>query len=1100
LFFSNKNRQKILKSDENYGKIILSLDNFTLIIGGGGMSDEVKRTVEFVKSIFLSHLEEKNIEDSYKCFTEDADIFGLVPNGSIHGLPTIKAALRTFLTFTNVKCTLSFSDEAEKIISPGVYSANFVTEVKNTETEQIMVLRVSAIVLEADSELKISSLNIFVVDRNSMPVRYFIDEVELGYEAELYRDILSEGVNAGILGSFNEPDFPLYVVDDNFVRMLGYANKKEILIDINNKVANLIYPDDLPRVTEEFKKFQKPGEKYTSLYRVRKKNGRYIWIKEDGKVVRVQDRIALVSVCHDVTENVETKQKLKDSENRFKLAISGAKMLVWEYDIKNKCARYPQGTEIGKIGREVILYDFPTRLFNKDIVVEEQRDEFREFYKRVDFGEERELKGTFWMLNSTSNIKRCVEISYFVVRDEASNGIIAYGMSRDVTEQKFTEKRFREELAFRNKTGDTIISTSCVNLTLGILENLRYGESYVKDEKIITTIDYRERSMHFLEECEMTDEQAQNLSVENLLRLFEKGVTEVREEYFAKLKDGKKIWVCVDVNILKSPKTGNILAFFYNKDMTKEKMSSIISENILSQNYLEVGVIDTSSNVYTRFYSSGTNINRFNNTFEFEGGMAVFCEKRVTERDRKRVKKYMTIPYITSAIKKQGSLEFQFLGLDRNGEEEYNSMLIKPLFKDRDDILLSTRSNVDVIVRDSEKKEKKLKKAMEEAKKANEARSDFFAGISHDMRTPMNAIIGMSALGVDESKDETIKKYFTNIDASAHFLLGLINDALDSSQIEKNVLTLTNEPYLMEEFKHYVNSMVRSLCDAKKIEFTMTTSDNLAKCVSTDKLRFNQIFFNLLSNAVKFTPEKGRIDFIIEFVSRSNGVIVQRFIVRDTGIGMSKDFQKKMFNQFTREGSSSMNTSGTGLGLFITKYVVELMGGTISVSSEVGKGSEFVVELALQEIEVDSSLAESKDRLLQEDSDIILKGKRVLLCEDNEMNSQIAVRVLEKKGMLVDCVPDGKAGLEKFNNSDEGYYDVVLMDVRMPVMDGLEATKVIRNLERMDSKKVPIIAMSANTHKNDVEIALKAGMSAHIGKPFDVKELYKVISLELMKE
>ncbi len=1065
------------------------------------MSENVKKTVEFMKKLFCAHLEENKYEESYKSFTDDADIFGLVQNGTIHGVVAIKAALRTFLTFANVKCALTFSEESEKVIAPGIYSTNFITEVKNAETEQVMVLRISAVVVEESGELKISTLDISVVDRNSMPIRYFIDEVELGYEAELYRDILSEGVNAGILGIFNEEEYPLYVIDDNFVRMLGYLNKKELLIDVNNKVVNLIYRDDLPHIQEKLQSLTEGGEKYELTYRVRKKNGRFIWVKNNGKVVKVQERIALVGVCHDVTEIIENKQKLKDTENRFKLAISGAKMLVWEYDIKNKCARYPQGTEIGEIGREVILYDFPDRLFNKDIIIEEQREDFKEFYKRVDFGEEKELRGTFWMLNSVSNIKRCVEISYSVVRDEAGNGIIAYGMSRDITEQKFTEKRFREELAFRNKTGDNIISTSCVNLTLGIVENLRYGESYVKDENIITTIDYRERSLNFLDDCEMTDEQAKNLSVENLLKLFEKGVTEVREEYFAILKGGnKRIWICVDVNILKSPKTGNILAFFYNKDMTKEKMSSIISESILELNYLEVGVIDTEHDVYTRFHSSGTNITRFNNTFDFESGMDVFCEKRVTENDRKRVRKYMSIDYINSAIKKNGIIEFQFLGLDRNGEEEYNSMVIKPLFKGRNDILLSTRSNVDAIVRESQKKEKKLKKAIEEAKKANEARSDFFAGISHDMRTPMNAIIGMSALGVDETKDETIKKYFTNIDASAHFLLGLINDALDSSQIEKNALKLTFEPYSMEEFKLYVNSMVRSLCDAKKIEFNMVVHENFSKCVSTDKLRFNQIFFNLLSNAVKFTPENGKIDFIIEFVSRNNGVVVQRFIVKDTGIGMSKDFQKRMFNRFTREGNTSLNSSGTGLGLFITKYVVELMGGTISVNSEVGKGSEFIVELALQEVEVAENQFESPEKLSEDDFDNILKEKRVLLCEDNEMNSQIAVRVLEKKGMIVECAPDGQAGLEKFNNSDEGYYDVILMDVRMPVMDGLEATKFIRNLERMDSKKVPIIAMSANTHKKDIEIALKAGMSTHIGKPFDVKELYKVISLELIKE
>lgn len=1065
------------------------------------MSETNFRVVSFVENIFSSHLEEKNIDESYKNFTDDADIYGLVQNGSIHGLPAIKAALKTFLTLTNVSCTLTFSEESEKFISPNIYLVNFVTEVKHNETEQVLVLRISAVVVENNDELKISMLNITVVDRNSMPLRYFVDEVELGYEAELYRDILSEGVSAGILGCFNEDGFPLYVVDDNFVRILGYSNKKELLLDMNNQITNIVYRDDLPRVEEYLKSCTELGEKYELTYRVRKKNGRFIWIKDNGKVVKVQDKIALVGVCHDVTENIENKQKLKDTENRFKLAINGAKMLVWEYDVKNKCARYPQGTEIGEIGREVILYDYPDRLFNNGTVIEEQIEEFKEFYNRVNFGEEKELTGTFWMLESASNIKRCVEISYSVVRDEAGNAITAYGMSRDITEQKFTEKRFREELAFRNKMGDNIISTSCVNLTLGLLENLRYGESYVKDEKIITTIDYRERLMFFLEECEMTDEQAQKLSVENLLNLFEKGITEVREEYQAKLNDGNRIWVCVDVNLLKSPKTGNILAFFYNKDITKEKMSAIISENVLSQNYLEVGVIDAVHDTYTRFYSLATNISQFNNSFAFEKGMEIFCEKRVTDGDRKRVKKYMTLDYINSAIKKNGIVEFQFLGLDRNGNEEYNSMVIKPLFNDRNDILLSTRSNVDVIVREGQKKEKKLKKAIDEAKKANEAKTDFFASISHDMRTPMNAIIGMSALGADESKDEIIRKYFSNIDASAHFLLGLINDALDSSQIEKNVLTLKYEPYSIEEFKHYVDSVVRSLCEAKKIEFNMSVDKAAARCISTDKLRFNQIFFNLLSNAVKFTPEQGKIDFNVEVLGRKDGVVALRFIVKDTGIGMSKDFQKKMFKQFEREKTpDSANISGTGLGLFITKYVVELMGGTISVNSEVGEGSEFVVELALQEVELEGISALETGKITEDECDKILKGKRVLLCEDNSMNSQIAVRLLEKKGVMVECAENGEIGLDKFNISDEGYYDAILMDIRMPVLDGLEATKFIRNLERLDSKRVPIIAMSANTAKRDIEDAINAGMTTHIGKPFDVDELYRILSIEIIKE
>ncbi len=1062
------------------------------------MSDNKITALEFVKNVFTAHLEAKNIGESYKCFTEDADIFGLVPTGNIHGLPAIKAALKTFLTFSNVNCTLTYTEETEKEIAENTYMISFVAELKHSETEQVIVLRNSAAVLTIDGEYKITSLNISVVDRNSMPTRYFIDEVELGYEAELYRDILSEGVNAGILGSFNEPDFPLYVVDDKFVRMLGYSNKKELLLDMNNNVSNIIYHEDLPRVVEEFKQYTEVGDKYETTYRVKKKNGRYMWIKEDGKVVRVKDRLAFVSVCYDVTEKIETKQKLQESEKRLKFAVSGAQMLVWEYDVKNKCARYPQGNEAGKVGREVILYDYPERLFSQNIILDEQRDKLREFYKRVEHGDEVALKDSFWMLDQYSNIKKCLEISYFVMRDENGDATMAYGMSRDITDQKFTEKRFKEELGFRNKTGDNLLSTSCVNVTLGVVENLRHGDVYEKDERILTTIDYRGRSMFYLKECDMTDEQNYNVSVENLLKLFEQGITEVREEYSGITNAGEKIWVRLDVNILKSPKTGNILAFYYNKDITNEKLNLIISENILSQNYLEVGLIDLDADTYTRYHSLGTNITEFNNYFPFEEGMKVFCEKRVTEKDRKRVQKYMTIAYLSSAIKKYGSVEFQFLGYDRFGNEEYNSMSIKPLYKGRTDILLSTRSNVDAIVREGQKKEKKLKKAIEEAKKANEAKTDFFAGISHDMRTPMNAIIGMSALGIDECEDDTLRKYFSNIDASAHFLLGLINDALDSSQIEKNVLTLKNETYSLEEFKHYVNSMVRSLCEAKKIEFNMSVPDNAARYISTDKLRFNQIFFNLLSNAIKFTPEQGKIDFNVEVVGRNNGVIALRFIVKDTGIGMSKDFQKKMFKQFEREKTS--NVSGTGLGLFITKYVIELMGGTISVNSEVGEGSEFIVELALQELEADGPVVTEIEKITEDECDKILKGKRVLLCEDSKMNSQIAVRVLEKKGMIVDCVENGELGVDKFNISDEGYYDAILMDIRMPVMDGLEATKVIRNLERLDSKHIPIIAMSANTSKQDIELALAAGMSTHIGKPFDVDELYKILSIEIIKE
>ncbi len=1057
--------------------------------------------IEFLKECFVLHLKERKIEESYKNFANDADIYGLLPTGSIHGITAIKTAFKTFLTFTNINWELEFSDEFAKNLTDTIFSVKMLIDLKNVDTAQVMTERCSALVKEINGEFKIFSLDFAIIDRNSMPTRYFIDEAELGYENELYRETLSKAVNAGIMGCYNEPNFPLYIVDENLVRLLGYQTKKELLSDIDGYLGNIIHHEDLPKIEEECKAYTEIGTTYESKYRVRSRNGRYIWVKESGKVVKVQDRIALVSVCYDITDSVEQKKRAKDFEKRFNIAIGGAEILTWEYDIVNKSVRYPQGNEPGKVGREVVFYDYPERIFKNKMIIEEQVDELRDFYDRVENGDENVLKGSFWIVESFTNIKKCCEITYSVVRDKDGKAISAYGLSRDITKQKFTEKRFREEIAFREKKDGSILSTCCLNLTLGIVENLRFAKTYIKDEKILAIRDYRERSKFFLDDTEMTDEQTRKVSFENLLNLFEQGITEVREEYIAVLKEtDERVWVRLDVNIVKSPRTGNVLAFFYNSDITKEKLLELVSARVLEQNYIEVGIVNTEKDTYSRFYTMGKINTRFNKTVPHSPSIDVFCEKRVVEKDRKKVKKCMSIPYIKENIEKYGISEFQFLSVDADGNESYNSMTMRPLYENNKSVLISTRSNIDAIVKEAQKKQKKLEKAITEAKKANNAKTDFFAGISHDMRTPMNAIIGLSSLGYEESKDELIKKYFLNIDSSAHFLLGLINDALDSSQIEKNAMKLKYEPYSAIEFNQYVNSMVTSLCEAKNIDFKMDVCEKCAEYVNTDKLRFNQIFFNLLSNAIKFTPENGSINFKIEFVSRSNGVVVQRYIVKDTGIGMSKEFQKQMFKQFTREKRDyEPNVIGTGLGLYIIKNVVELMGGTITVNSEVGKGSEFIVELALEEVNP-KSIPETTSDFSVEERDAVLNGRRVLLCEDNNMNSQIAVRLLEKKGMIIDCAPNGQLGLEKFNLSDEGYYDAILMDIRMPVMDGLEATRLIRNLERSDSSKIPIIAMSANTSKQDMEISINSGMNSHLPKPFDPKELYNTLSIAIASE
>jgi len=380
-----------------------------------------------------------------------------------------------------------------------------------------------------------------------------------------------------------------------------------------------------------------------------------------------------------------------------------------------------------------------------------------------------------------------------------------------------------------------------------------------------------------------------------------------------------------------------------------------------------------------------------------------------------------------------------------------------------------------------------------EAEVANDAKSDFLSRMSHDMRTPLNGIIGMTYLTSKLELPDEARENLRNIDTSSHFLLSLINDVLDMSKVESGKVELHPEPYSPSEFRRYINAVILPLCESKNQKFSAEII-NPEGCVPVmDKLRVNQIVFNLLSNAVKYTPEGGDIRYVGSSRTLSDNRLAMQIRVTDNGIGMSEKFQKLLFDPFTQEGrNDNSEIRGSGLGLAITKCIVELMGGTISVQSSPGVGSTFTVEL-----ELDYVRAEDEENALPKPaaaSEEQLAGRHILLCEDNPLNQEIARALLEEKGMLVEIADDGQAGLNAFVRAPDGYYSAVLMDIRMPIMDGYEATRRIRALERPDAKTVPIIAMTADAFADDVRKCRDAGMNAHIAKPVDPAGLYETLT------
>lgn len=403
------------------------------------------------------------------------------------------------------------------------------------------------------------------------------------------------------------------------------------------------------------------------------------------------------------------------------------------------------------------------------------------------------------------------------------------------------------------------------------------------------------------------------------------------------------------------------------------------------------------------------------------------------------------------------------------------------LFRDQVSELKRVNAEMDAARRAAEQ-------ARKEAEQANAAKQEFLSSMSHDIRTPMNAIIGMTALALDNADDpKRVRDHLGKIALSSKHLLGLINDVLDISKIESGKMTLNVEPVSLRETMDSIANIIQPQVAAKDQQFSLSAREILSENVCCDGVRLNQVLINLLGNAVKFTPEKGSVQMTVyqEALPEDTHRVRTHFLVSDTGIGMSKEYQKTIFESFSREDNTRVRkTEGSGLGMAITKCIVDAMGGSISVRSEQGRGSEFHVVLDLERAAAPAApeAADGADRA----GDVVLSGKRVLLAEDNELNWEVARELLSILELELDWAENGEICVERFKGSPAGYYDAIIMDVRMPVMDGYEATAAIRKLERPDAD-IPIIAMTADAFSEDIQRCLACGMNDHLAKPIDIQ-------------
>ena len=415
--------------------------------------------------------------------------------------------------------------------------------------------------------------------------------------------------------------------------------------------------------------------------------------------------------------------------------------------------------------------------------------------------------------------------------------------------------------------------------------------------------------------------------------------------------------------------------------------------------------------------------------------------------------------------------------------------------KRNNELHLQTMKEMEVVNQKLKKAKNVATEALQTAENANKAKTDFLSNMSHDIRTPMNAIIGITSLiRHDAGNKAKVIEYADKIDISSQHLLGIINDVLDMSKIEAGKTVFKYSDFSILDFIQELDTIFHSQIYEKQQTLTIIKENIQHEWVNGDQVHLMQIFSNLLSNAIKYTQEGGKIQLLVEECETKSSVYAKyRFLVSDNGMGMSADFKDTIFDAFTRAESSLTNKiQGTGLGMAITKNLVEAMGGTIDVESELGQGSCFEVLLDLK-IAEDRTVALAAQEETDEQDGNILQGMRFLCAEDNELNAEILTELLKIEGAECTICENGEEILKAFEQSAPGDYDMILMDVQMPVMNGYEATKAIRRSSHELAKTIPIIAMTANAFSEDIQHSLSAGMNAHVSKPVEMTVLEKTI-------
>ena len=848
-----------------------------------------------------------------------------------------------------------------------------------------------------------------------------------------------------------------------------------------------IHPDDAEAFLEMHRRIEEGAQEAEAVVRRRAPAGGYRW--ERIRYTRLRDMDGYVAKVLGTSADMDA---YKEMEQRFQATIRQTGIAVGIFDIRSN--RY----DVYFRDREYHFDNGVEGVIAEGVIYPEDIEKYRSLFRRMALGDSL-ATGLVRFASAPGKEYRWTHIVMTKIPDRDGNPFRAVLTQQDVTEQVRREKHYQEELLRRQALEGDVTSSLAVNLTRDevqewIMDGVRLG-SFAVGKPFVWAVE--QEAEHLTEEKDRAAFRA-FFDAKRLRDAFRSGDATRSIEYLRRFPDGKVRWASCRVDMTENPETGDRMLFAYVRDNHEGKVDEIAFAKVMEGVVDYITCLDVSTGK-ARFVRNPSQkalpLEGLEDYFDFEGSTQRAALLLPDPAERQSLLERYTVGNLVEELKETPVVTFS-CWIETNGVRRRKELRTFYLDAGKTMIVSIQRDITDMYM-EAEKQREALRRALVDAEQASRAKSDFLSRMSHEIRTPMNAIIGLTALAKGRVEDTAyVSDSLSKMDSAAHFLLGLINDVLDISRIERGKMQLDNTPHNMAEFLDGIDVIVRARASEGGVNYTRETKGELPAACVFDALKLKQVLVNILSNAVKFTPRDGSVDFVIETLGVGAAGVTLRFAVTDTGIGIEPEFLPNLFNPFEQESAGNTTRyGGTGLGLAISKNIVDLMEGSIQVESEKGKGSTFFVTVTLPVV----SMTDDAEADVTEEADFT--GMRALLAEDNEINREIATAILEDKGFTVDPAADGEEAVAKFRGSAPETYDVVLMDIRMPFMDGFEATENIRATEdRPDAKTVPIVAMTANAFEEDVQRARAAGMNEYLTKPVEPDTVYKVLWKILRKK